>query len=233
MIDTHCHLLPGLDDGPRHEREAVELARALFADGVTEVLCTPHYASMFPTDHAEAVERHEALQMRLAADGIGLRTSLAAEVGPGFAASEPLDVLTARSIGGRYLLVEVLADSPAGFLPLVHDRLAEAGLLPIFGHPERSRALHRSLVILDHLRADGALVQVVAPSLIGRWGSDVEAAAWRIVDTGRADLLASDAHGSKRRRPHLAEAADLVADRLGPELADELTQHRPARILRP
>ncbi|MGH2996854.1 MAG: CpsB/CapC family capsule biosynthesis tyrosine phosphatase, partial [Gaiellaceae bacterium] len=149
MIDTHCHLLPGLDDGPRDERGSLELARALAVQGITEVLCTPHYASMFPTSHTEAVERHEALQARLGAEGIGLRTSLAAEVGPGFAASEPLEALAARSIGGRYLLVEVLADTPAGFLTLVHERLSAGGLLPIFGHPERSRALHRGLAILD------------------------------------------------------------------------------------
>lgn len=233
MIDTHCHLLPGLDDGPNDERASVELARALVAQGVTEVVCTPHYAGMFPTSHTEAVARKEALGGRLTEEGVDLPMTLAAEVGPTFAASEPLAELTARSIRGRYLLVEILADSPAAFLPMVHERLAGAGLLPIFGHVERSRALHRGLAVIDHLRADGALVQVVAPSLLGRWGRDVEAAAWRIIDTGRADLLASDAHGARQRRPHLAEAADLVADRLSPELAHELTQLGPERILRP
>jgi protein-tyrosine phosphatase len=233
MIDTHCHLLPGLDDGPNDERGSVELARALVAQGVTEAVCTPHYAAMFPTSHAEAVGRKEALESRLAAEGVDLRLMLAAEVGPTFAASEPLDALTVRSIRGRYLLVEILGDSPAPFLPMVHERLSAASLLPIFAHAERSRALHHGLGVLDRLRAEGALVQVVAPSLLGRWGRNVEAAAWRIIDTGRADLLASDAHGARQRRPHLAEAADLVADRLSPELAHELTRHGPERILRP
>jgi protein-tyrosine phosphatase len=231
MIDTHCHLLPGLDDGPRGEHEALALARRLVDEGVTEVLCTPHFSSMFPTRRDDAVESHRAIHARLEADGVPLRTALAAEVGPGFAASEPLEELTARVIGTRYLLVEVLPDTTAAFLPMIHERLAQAALLPIYAHPERSHAVQKSVSVLDSLRREGALVQVVAPSLIGRWGPEIRDAAWRLVDTGRADLLASDAHGDTRRRPHLREAAGLIAERLGEERVEELTQRRPAAVL--
>jgi protein-tyrosine phosphatase len=232
MIDTHCHLLPGLDDGPSDEDDAVALARALVEQGVTDVICTPHYAGMFPTRHADALERHESLRARLDAEQIPLRTTVAAEVGPGYAASQPADELQPRSIRDRYLLVEVIPDTPLTFLQLAYDRLAEMGLLPVFGHPERCRALRKGIGVFDSLRADGALVQVVAPSLIGRWGRDAEATAWRLVDTGRADILASDAHSSRRRRPYLRQAADLIADRLGEQLVDELTLHRPAAVLK-
>jgi len=231
MIDTHCHLLPGLDDGPVDEDDAVELARALVEQGVTDVICTPHYAGMFPTRHSDALQRHESLRARLDADGVPLRTTVAAEVGPGYAASQPQEELQARSIGGRYLLVEVIPDTPLTFLELAHNRLGEMGLLPVFGHPERCRALRKGVGVFDSLRADGALVQVVAPSLIGRWGKDAEATAWRLVDTGRADLLASDAHSSRRRRPYLRHAADLIAERLGEQLVDELTRRHPAALL--
>jgi protein-tyrosine phosphatase len=231
VIDTHCHLLPGVDDGPRDEREALALAARLVSEGVTRVLCTPHYSRLFVTLHEDAVERRRALQARLDALGIALETAVAAEIGPELAVSEPLEEIRRRSVAGRFTLIELLPDSPAGFLPLIQDRLASSGLVPIYAHPERCRALQRNPGLLDGVRRDGALVQVVAPSLIGRWGSDVEAAAWRLVDTGRADLLGSDAHGSKRRRPHLREACVLIAERLGLELVVELTERRPARVL--
>ena len=198
MIDTHCHLLPGLDDGPRSHEESVALARALVADGVTRVLCTPHYSGMFPTVHSDAETRHRELRALLDAQDVALETSLAAEVGPAAAAAKPVSEVRARSI---------------------------------FGHPEQSRALHRHPTLFDGLRAEGALVQVVAPSLLGRWGPEVEAASWRLVDTGRVDLLASDAHGARRRRPHLGEVAALVASRLGDAVAEELTVRKPQLVL--
>jgi protein-tyrosine phosphatase len=139
--------------------------------------------------------------------------------------------LVKRSIGGRFVVVEVLPDSPGPLFPSTIARLAEAGLAPIFAHPERSRAVQRHVGVLDAARRDGALVQVVAPSLLGRWGDDVRATAWRLVDTGRTDLVGSDAHGVRRRRPHLREAVDLIAERLSPAVAAELTEHRPAFVL--
>lgn len=231
MIDTHCHLLPGLDDGPGSENEALELARRLVSEGVRRVVCTPHYSNLFPTVHAKAVEKHLALTPRLEAEGIPLETSLAAEIGPGFAASAPLEELLDRTIDRRFALVEVLSDTSASALLAIRKRLGDAGVRTILGHPERCRALHRRPALLDPLRDEGALLQVVAPSLIGRWGPDVEAAAWRLVDTGRADLLGSDSHGTSRRRPHLREACDLIDQRLGPEVVAELTERRPKLVL--
>jgi protein-tyrosine phosphatase len=231
VIDTHCHLLPRLDDGPRSHEEALALARALVADGITRVLCTPHYSGMFPTVHSDAEARHRELRGLLDAQDVALETSLAAEVGPAAAAAKPVSELRARSILGRYVLVEVLPDSVAPTLFSISERLRVHDLRPIFGHPEQSRALHRHPTLFDRLRAEGALVQVVAPSLLGRWGPEVEAASWRLVDTGRVDLLASDAHGAARRRPHLGEVAALVASRLGDSVAEELTVRKPQLVL--
>lgn len=231
MIDTHCHLLPGLDDGPGSENEALELARRLVSQGVQRVLCTPHYSSLFPTDHARATERHRALAPQLEAGGIQLETSLAAEIGPGFAASAPLEELLARTIDRRFALIEVLPDTSPTALLAIRKRFDDAGVRVILAHPERCRAIHRRPNLLDPLRDEGVLLQVVAPSLIGRWGPDVEATAWRLVDTGRADLLGSDAHGASRRRPHMREACDLIDQRLGPEVVAPLTQRRPEAVL--
>jgi protein-tyrosine phosphatase len=231
MIDTHCHLLPALDDGPATIEDAIELARLLVANGVTSVLCTPHYSRQFPTKHADAVARHETLRGELAAEGIALETAVAAEVSPAFALSAPLEELVLRSVGRRFLVVEVLADSPADLFAMVSERLGPHGLVPVFGHPERSRAVQRVPSSVDAARRDGALVQILAPSLLGRWGREVAAATLELLDTGRADLLASDAHGASRRRVHLAEAGKLVEERLGSGVLAELTERGPATVL--
>jgi protein-tyrosine phosphatase len=231
VIDTHCHLLPGLDDGPATESDAVELARCLAADDISTVVCTPHYSAQFPTSHADAGERLAALRSELVDAGIEVEAALAAEVSPGYAVSTPLEELVERSIAGRFAVVEVLSDTPPAFFATVQDRLAEADVAVIFAHPERCRALRRRPNLVDAIRRRGALLQVVAPSLLGRWGNDVATAAWRLIDTGRADLLASDAHGARRRSVALGEAAALVRARLGNAVARELTERRPASVL--
>lgn len=231
MIDTHCHLLPGLDDGPTTVSEATQLARMMLADGVSTALCTPHYSRQFPTRHADAIAQHEVLRRELAAAGIALETGVAAEVSPAYAVSAPLEELELRSIGGRFVVVEVLPDSSEAIFPTVAERLGASGLVPVFAHPERSRAVHRDPSAVDGARRDGALVQVLAPSLLGRWGPEVAATTLTLLDTGRVDLLASDAHGVKRRRIHLAEAASLLERRLGSGLVEELTERAPRELL--
>lgn len=231
MIDTHCHLLPGLDDGPKNEREALDLARSLVAQNVAHVLCTPHYSRLFPTSHADASERLNVLTAGLLVAGLPLELSLAAEVDPALSVSAPIEELALRAIADRFLLVEVLPNTQPSFFAAVHERIQSASLVPVFGHPERSRAVQRHPNVLDPFRRDGALVQVVAPSLLGRWGGSVAAAAWRLVDTGRADLLGSDAHGPRRRRAHLLEACDLLEERLGPGVVSELTETKPGLVL--
>jgi protein-tyrosine phosphatase len=195
------------------------------------VLCTPHYSRLWAPSVAAAEVRLAELRGALAAVSVSLALDLAAEVGTAHAVSAPLEELSARSLRGRYLIVEVQPDTPTGFFGAVLARLSEARLLPIFAHPERSRGLARHPGALDEPRSAGALVQVVAPSLLERWGPGTAETAWHLLDHGRVDLLASDTHGVRRRRPHLREACELLERRLGYAVRTELTQDRPERIL--
>jgi protein-tyrosine phosphatase len=231
VIDTHCHLLPALDDGPRHQADGVLLARELAAQGVRRVLCTPHYSRLFPTSHAEAEERLSVFQPVLRTEGVELELSLAAEIGPGLAVSAPLEELLIRTIDRRFALIELLGDTSPAAIVSIGERFVDTGIRLVLAHPERCRAVQRHLNVLDPFRADGALLQVVAPSLLGRWGPEVEATAWHLVDTGRADLLASDAHSTRRRRPHLDQACELIEERLGGGVVAELTERRPRLLL--
>ncbi|HEX7254648.1 MAG TPA: CpsB/CapC family capsule biosynthesis tyrosine phosphatase [Gaiellaceae bacterium] len=230
MVDTHCHLLPGLDDGPRSTADAVDLARELVAAGVTTVLCTPHYTRQWPTDHAAALAAHDRLRHELDGAGIELATSVAAEVGTTFAVTRPLEELAKRAVG-PYVVVEIYADTPAQYLDTAVSRLAEADLLPVFAHPELARFVDRRPEVLDDARARGALVQVLAPGVVGFWGPGVAANAWDLVEADRADLVASDAHGPRRPPKHLARAAELIDRRLGREVRLDLTERRPAALI--
>lgn len=230
MIDTHCHLLPGLDDGPRRVGHALALARELKEAGVNSVLCTPHYSRRWATPHQAALDAHDQLRRALDDAGIELETTVAAEVGTAFAVTAPIEDLAERRVG-RYVIVEVYADTPAPFVGTVVDRLAEMDLFPVFAHPELARSLERHPEILDDARARGALVQVLAPGIVGFWGPDVAENAWDLLEADRVDLVASDAHGPRRPPRHLARAAEQIAQRLGPATLEELTERRPAELI--
>jgi protein-tyrosine phosphatase len=230
MIDTHCHLLPALDDGPQRMTGSVDLARQLLDAGVSFVLCTPHFSRLFPTHAETARERLLELRGELFAQGIRLRLGLAAEVSPGLTVSGSDDDLRARSVGG-FLLVELEPDTPVDFLSIALDRLAESELRPIFAHPERCRAIRDRPRLLEEARSRGALVQVVAPSLTGRWGGQAATSGWRLLDSGCVDLLGSDAHRARKEDAHIAQAAALVEERLGREALRRLTEQAPAEVV--
>jgi tyrosine-protein phosphatase YwqE len=90
--------------------------------------------------------------------------------------------------------------------------------------PERAR-------LLDEARTAGALVQIVAPSLTGRFGKDVGVAAWKLLDAGVVDLLGSDSHRPAENATHLEVAAGEIEARYGRDVLADLTKRAPARLV--
>jgi protein-tyrosine phosphatase len=231
VIDTHCHLLPALDDGPSSHADSIQLARMLAAEGVTRVLCTPHYSARYPTSTTRASERIERLRGDLAAIGIQLELALAAEVSVERVLHASADELDGRSVAGRFVLVELASDVPRGGPAAVADRLEGQGLAPVFAHPERWLANRHAIDVLDELCSRGAWLQVVAASLVGSSRPEVWETAWELVASGRADVVASDAHRAGGRRVQLRALADLLDSRAGPSRRRDLLEDAPGRLL--
>lgn len=231
MIDTHCHLLYGLDDGPRHAAESAELARALVDAGVAHVVCTPHVSRRYPTRTVDAQERVEALRSLLAGADVELTLDLAGEIGPGLLVTLDDDDLRARAIAGRALLVELEPDTAAPFVELATARARTLDLVPVFAHPERSRAVQRDPAVMTDARDAGALTQVVASSVAGSWGESVHRAAWELLHSGDIDILASDAH-RVRDALRLRDVVDTVRARLGNDVCRRLVSSTPASLVR-
>jgi protein-tyrosine phosphatase len=209
---------------------SVDLARAMVDQGIDAALCTPHYSPRFPSRTSSTQIRFVELGRSLAELAVPLRLALAAEVSSKLALSVSLDELQARSIGG-FVIVELEPGAGAAIPMLVADRLRGAGLTAVFAHPERCRSVRADTSGLDEARAGGALVQVVSSCLVGRWGRDVAQAGWTLLDTGRADLLASDAHTATGSVQRLREVVDRVGLRYGRDAVEELTVRTPAEIL--
>jgi protein-tyrosine phosphatase len=130
----------------------------------------------------------------------------------------------------RHVLLELPHEL---YLPL--DRLLSdldaAGMTGILSHPERNRGILAQPRLLPPLVDAGCLLQVTAGSLLGAFGSQVQSFARWLVTQGLAHFVATDAHGSKSRRPLMRGAFDRVADLAGLRVADQLCRHNPARVV--
>jgi protein-tyrosine phosphatase len=233
LIDTHCHLLPGIDDGPKSMDGTLELARSLARSGVHSVVCTPHFSRRYPTDHLVAADALEEVRRVLDEEGVPLKLGLAAEVGSAAAVDASEGELLDRRLGERHLLVELEPATPAGIVEVVLDRARQIELRPVFAHPERCRAVRSQPHVLDDARAEGALVQVVAQSLSGRWGDEARTVGWHLVEAGRADLLASDAHKREQAGARLRSVLEELTRRFGATALEELTETGPRKLLGP
>src|SRR5947209_162272 len=145
MIDTHLHILPGVDDGPDTLQEALALARALVQEGVHTAVATPHYNDEFPLYAADEIaERVNELQQALDHKNIPLRLLPGHEVliKPGL-----LEDIQAGRVatlnGSRYLLLEFWNDVWIPQTERVIFELMASGIVPVVAHPERYRAIQQ------------------------------------------------------------------------------------------
>ena len=230
MIDLHCHILPALDDGPSTMAESREIARRALEDGVTAIAATPHVREDYPTS-AEAMEAGLAeVRADFAAGGIALDLLPGGEV-----ALDQLPRLAPETLerfslaqGGRYLLVEFpYLAWPLGLESAV-SKLRRLGLRPVLAHPERNEEVGWDPGRLEPAVRAGALVQLTAGSLEGRFGRATRETAERLLERRLAHVLASDAHAPSLREGRLAAAADALGDE---RLALYLTEEAPAAIV--
>jgi protein-tyrosine phosphatase len=235
MIDLHCHILPGLDDGSGSVEESLAMARTALRDGIHTVVATPHSLDgLYLNPLKEVSDAVESLKRALAENGLDLRLCLGADVHLCPAMVERVQKGEAITINnaGRYLLLEL----PPQILP---DRLREEifslkihGITPIITHPERHPAIQRDLRLLREMISLGALAQVTAMSVSGEFGGFVMACAEAMLGHRLVHIIASDAHSPDNRPPVLSRAMEAAEEILGSrEEAEWMVEGLPAAIL--
>jgi protein-tyrosine phosphatase len=233
FIDTHCHLLPGVDDGASTWEDSLAMAKLAVADGITTAIVTPHQLGTNRQLAGSVIRAKTAhLQEFLDQNCVPLAVLPGAEV-----RIEP-DLIEAVREGevltladrGRYVLLELPHEV---YLP-VEDllrRLRRAGLVGVLAHVERNQGLLAEPSIIPSLLEAGCLVQITASSLLGSFGTEVQKLAQSLVERGWVHFTATDAHGAKSRRPQMRQAFQRVTELAGYKTACELFHDNPAAIL--
>jgi protein-tyrosine phosphatase len=231
VIDLHCHILWGIDDGPATVDDSLALARAAVAAGTSLIVATSHVSWAHRNDSATIAARVGELNERLAAEGIQLEVRPGAEIAATLAgeiAPEELARLSIGGAGGGWLLIEPpFTPVVTGLDSLIYS-LQRDGYRILLAHPERAGAFHRDRAMLEALVAAGVYTSITAGSLVGRFGKPVRRFALELVRDGLVHNVASDAHDAVRRPPGVAAEIEQAGLQ---ELADWLARAVPEAIL--
>ena len=212
FTDIHCHLLHGVDDGPRDEAGSLAVARLLVAHGFGAVVATPHALPQF-ADGAKV----PAFARELRLDESFMEAELA---GKG-----------RHLCGTSYTLVEAPYDTVVNALPDLLFRLRRKGVQPVLAHPERCAHFHQAGQAEEAVRL-GAHLQLDLGSLAGAYGRLARKTALKLLEAGLYAVAASDLHEADDSPKWLAQGLRELEKRLGGAGLKRLLDENPARLVR-
>jgi len=235
MIDIHCHLIPGIDDGARDEADALSLLRMAAENGTKRIVVTPHlHLGRF--DNTKNIIWTELLVIKQAMFEANIELELAAAAEVRIDA-EIIPMIEQDRIpflgqydGRKFLLLEL----PHSHIPPGCDKLIKwlisHNITPLIAHPERNRDILKSPDKIKMFKRLGCWFQLTGSSLTGGFGESCQQLSEQFLKDGLIDVVASDGHNLKRRPPILKEAHQRVCELINEETAHKLFWQNPFNI---
>lgn len=230
MIDIHCHLLYGVDDGSKSLEESVEMLKIAKKQGITGIILTPHLRHGMFKHPLEKIERHYKKLMPYA-NKLGIELKLGTEY---HVATDMIDAfyggLCHTLADTQYILTEYSHSSEYSFVYKMTREAIFAGYIPVIAHVERYECLS-DISRIEDLQELGALIQVNADSVLGIDGRHFKRYTKKLLKAGLVDVIASDSHGTKERVCNMKKCYEYVAKKFGDDYAQEIMQTTPENII--
>ncbi|UOE93877.1 CpsB/CapC family capsule biosynthesis tyrosine phosphatase [Alkalihalobacillus sp. LMS39] len=218
MIDIHCHILPGLDDGPKTEDESIMMVKKAAEEGITTIIATPHHHHpSFENPGDRVLDAVEKLNKRIKAEQININILPGQEVRITGGMAEDIDsgeVITLAN-GGTYLFIEFPSNHVPRFASSLIYQLQVKGIIPIIVHPERNKELMEKPELLYEFVKNGVLTQVTSSSITGHFGKKIKQFSEQIIEANLTHFVASDAHNIETRTFRLASAYAQIETKFG------------------
>ena len=232
MVDLHCHLLPGVDDGSKNMEISLRLAQEAVENGVTHALLTPHHMNGRYVNHKQDVIKETVeFRQQLKEHNIPLTVFPGQEVrinGQLIEALDKDDILFADE-GNRYLMLEFPDDDVPHYTNQMIFVLQQRGITPVIVHPERNTKIMAHPELLYQLLQKGCLSQITASSYVGTFGKKVEDFSKKLIANGQGYLFASDAHDLPGRKYEMRQAFEKYSREFNAELAKRYAEN--ARLI--
>ena len=232
MIDIHCHILPGIDDGADILDDTIKMAALAKRGGCDAIVCTPHQRPDCDYEIKMLPLVTKKLQELLLRHGIGISLYAGQEI---LLDDESLERLLAGEYltinGSVYPLVEFGFEEPARGPMRLLERLIGKGFIPVVAHPERYDFVAGDIRTAFAMREMGCVLQLNKGSFRRAFGHAAYVCARRLADERLCDVVASDAHGPYVRTPYLADIHEYISTEWSVEYADLLLSENPLRII--
>jgi protein-tyrosine phosphatase len=232
LIDVHCHLLPGLDDGCRDPTESLLLARQFVDAGYTHAACTPHVWPQH-TRHRPAFITLQTAALQAMLDEHDIPLTLV----PGAELNLTLDIhalhdddIPTYAMQRRYALFDFWDDVlPEHFFRWI-DRLTRLGVRPVVAHPERVGCFQADPDLAHRLLERGLLLQCNLQPLTGELGPAARDLAERLLREDAYHVIGTDAHRIDTMPARLA-GLDRARELLDTKTFTRLTHDHPKQLL--
>lgn len=235
MIDLHCHILPGLDDGAQTMDEALEMARIAEKDGIEKIAATPHLFrnNFIFKDFGVVEKKRQKFSQALKKNNIHIEVLAGAEVHISHNLIDEIKKNRKYLVLGQssYMFVEFPSEHVFSGVKNLFFELMSEGIIPIIAHPERNSVFIRNPGLLYELVEMGALSQANSGSFSGLYGNKTQETVYNFLELGMIHFIASDCHNARSMAPKLSEALTKTAPIIGTEKANALVKENPQAVL--
>ncbi|MDR0138865.1 CpsB/CapC family capsule biosynthesis tyrosine phosphatase [Metabacillus idriensis] len=217
MIDIHCHILPGVDDGAADLNESLEMAKAAYNEGIKTIIATPHHQNgRYENNKATVNKGIEVLRDALDQANIPLTILPGQEVRMYGEILQDYDSNLILPLNqANYILIEFPSNHVPRYAEQMLFDLQMKGLTPIIAHPERNAEIIEHPAILYNLIKKGACSQITAASLTGEFGKKIKKFSHQLIEANLTHFIASDAHNTSNRSFKWSQAMNVLKKEYG------------------
>lgn len=246
MIDIHSHILPGVDDGAQTENDSIDMAKMAVKQGIHTLIATPHRNGQYQNEKQSIIKYVELLNTFLESKNISLTILPGQEIRIYGELLEDLQQGTIQSLNNtKYIFIEFPSSHVPRYAEQMLFDIQVAGYIPIIVHPERNRELSEQPNKLYEFVRKGALTQVTAASVIGKFGKNIQKFTEQIIEANLTHFIASDAHNTTSRGFCMKEAYQHIGKFYGPDMTsmfienseyliagESVNKYEPQRIMK-
>lgn len=233
MIDMHCHILPGVDDGAQTRKDVQTLLQMEYDDGVRTLVLTPHYRKeMFEPDKRLVKQRFEYIKKEIAQMGLDMEVFLGCEYHANADMIKDLKLNPHFRINGSlYVLVEFSGLHAYRSIREWIYQLIISGFRPIVAHVERYPEVMKDIKRVKELIDMGAYMQVSSSAVTGEDGLITKLQVKGLLKKGLVHFVGSDAHNATDRAPNMKKCAEYIAKKIDYAYAKNIFVNNPRKIL--
>lgn len=234
MIDIHCHILPGVDDGAKDYVESIGMAKHAARKGIKVIFATPHHKNGWHENKKNRIlAKVNMLNSKLRKKRVpikvlpGQEPRIYGELLEDYKAGK---ILTLNN-QNKYLLIELPDSHVPAYAEKLLFNLQLEGITPIIVHPERNVQIRKNPDILYRLVMNGAATQITASSLLGKKGREIKKFSFKLIQHHLTHFVASDSHHLSRSGFMLGEAYEVINQKFGKKFSDIMKNNAESILL--